>query len=95
MNRWYDKHRKLGKLLDSFKTIKKYRREKLCEGIIDLMKEHDGEIIDNMATEFPLELPHRRWYDKDPYLWLIVNGLRLADKKLITKVTRYLETHIE
>jgi hypothetical protein len=94
MKRWYDKHRKLGKLLDNFKGMRKYKRDKLATGIIGIIKEHDGMLIDDKVMEFPLDLPQRRWYDKDPYLWLIFNGLSQADKKLLKNVTAYLEKQI-
>lgn len=94
MKRWYDKDKKLAQLLESFKTMKKKIRDELCTGIIDLIKEHKGSLIDDFAMEFPLELYQRRWYDKDPYLWLVFNGLSQADNELLKKVTAYLEGFI-
>ena len=94
MKRWYDKHKKLAKLLEGFKGMRKYKRDKLSTGIIDLVKEHDDTLIDNFVMGFPLELYQRRWYDKDPYLWLIFNGLGNADKELLKKVVAYLGKHM-
>jgi hypothetical protein len=34
-----------------------------------------------------------RWYDKDPYLWLLFNGLRFADTEVMKKVTLYQESN--
>lgn len=95
MNRWYDKDRKLSCLLDSFKIMKEESRDKLCTGIIDLIKKFQASIVDDSVMEFPLEFPNRRWYDKDPYLWLIFNGLSRANNVLIRKVTDYLEKNVE
>lgn len=33
--------------------------------------------------EFPLEILRRRWYDKDPYVWLLFNGLRYAEIRVL------------
>lgn len=91
MNRWYDKYKKLAAHLDSFKTMKKNQRDKLVSGILEIVQMYDNSLIDNSVMDFPLELPRRRWYDKDPYLWLIFNGLKNADEILLKKITDYLE----
>ena len=94
MNRWYDKDRKLSCLLDSFKTMEEKTRDKLCTGIIALVKKYQASIMDDGVIEFPLEFPNRRWYDKDPYLWLIFNGLSQANNRMIKIVTDYLEKNV-
>ncbi len=94
MKRWYDKHKKLSKLLESLKPMRAYKRDKLCTAIIDIIKDHDGSLIGEEVMGFPLDLPQRRWYDKDPSLWLVFNSLSLADKKLLRKVTSFLEEHV-
>ena len=95
MNRWYDRDRKLSCLLDSFKTMGEESRDRLCSGIIGLIHKFQAPLIDEDAMKFPLEFPSRRWYDKDPYLWLIFNGLRRANNTLIKKVTDYLDKNVE
>ncbi len=94
MKRWYDKHKKLAALLEGLKGMRKYKRDKISTEIIDLIKTHDDTLIDNFVMEFPLEIYQRRWYDKDPYLWLIFNGLSKADKVLLKKVTACLKNHM-
>ncbi len=94
MKRWYDKHKKLSKLLEGLKPMRANKRDTLCTAIIEIIKEYDDSLIDNEAMEFPLDLPQRRWYDKDPCLWLIFNSLSLADNKLLRKVTTFLAEHI-
>jgi hypothetical protein len=43
--------------------------------------------------DFPLDINRRRWYDKDPYLWLIMNGLKYASDELLASVTKYLSVN--
>lgn len=69
-------------------------RDKLCTGIISLIKKYQASIMDDDVMAFPLEFPNRRWYDKDPYLWLIFNGLSQANNRLIKTVTDYLEKNV-
>lgn len=94
MNRWYDKDKTLSKLLNCLKPMKKKPRDRLCTGIIDLIKENQGLLIDDYVMEFPLEIQQRRWYDKDPYLWLIFNGLSQANEDLLKKVKSYLKDNL-
>ena len=94
MNRWYDKDKTLRTLLDSLKTTKKKPRDEICTGIIEIIKDNQSNLIDEMVMEFPLELHQRRWYDKDPYLWLIFNGLSKASDDLLGKVKKYLKTKV-
>ncbi|MGD9201825.1 MAG: hypothetical protein PVI26_09695 [Chitinispirillia bacterium] len=95
MNRWYDKDKTLRALLDSLKPMKKKQRDEICTAIIELIKENQSELIDEMVMEFPLELHQRRWYDKDPYLWLIFNGLSKASDELLEKVKKYLKKKVK
>lgn len=90
MKRWYDKDKELSKLLDSLRTMKKKQRSEICTGIIDLIKSNQGSLIDDMVMTFPLEIHQRRWYDRDPYLWLIFNGLREANNDLLEKVKTFI-----
>ncbi|MBN1981319.1 MAG: hypothetical protein JW795_07310 [Chitinivibrionales bacterium] len=93
--RWYDKDKKLSKYLEYFKTMKKDFRDELVGGIMDIIKENQSSLIDDHVLEFPLNLNQRRWYDKDPYLWLIFNGLSKAENSLLEKVKEYLEQKLK
>lgn len=90
MKRWYDSHR-VGKQLDLFKCMSKKKRDPIVLSIMQIIKKHGSSFIDDAVIEFPLEPLHRRWYDDDPYLWLMFNGLQKADEKLLNEVATYLE----
>ena len=92
MNRWYDKHAKLGKRLDTFKEMDQKIRDHLLKGVMDMVKNYDPSLLSyEKAFDFPLTFNRRRWYDKDPYLWLMFNTLKMADDTLLRSVEDYLE----
>ncbi|MFC1586519.1 hypothetical protein ACFL5V_13310 [Fibrobacterota bacterium] len=91
MKRWYDKYGELAKNLDSFKEMEPKQKDPLIKGIMELIKEHQPELLAaEKAFEFPLEIKRRRWYDKDPYLWLMINTLQGASRELLKLVSDYL-----
>ena len=92
--RWYDKDKRLSELLDMFKTMSKKKRDNLVNGLMDIIRENQISLIEDHVMEFPLNIFQRRWYDKDPYLWLIFNGLSKADDELLEKVKIYLEQSV-
>lgn len=91
MNRWYDKYEKLGDQIDRLKFTKRSHRDQLVQGVMKIIKKDTPSLLDRFVMDFPLDILRRRWYDKDPYLWLIINGLKYADKDLLDKVTEFLE----
>lgn len=90
MKRWYDSHR-VGKQLDLLKGMAKKKRDPIILSILAIVKKYGSSFIDNAVVEFPLEPNQRRWYDADPYLWIIFNGLQRADIKLLDEIAIYLE----
>lgn len=89
--RWYDKHKKLAGLLERFKGMPQEQRNGLVSGVMEIIKPMDPKLVDKHVMEFPLETQRRRWYDMDPYLWLLFNGLRYANAEILKKTTAYLE----
>jgi hypothetical protein len=95
MKRWYDKHPKLARQIEAFKTMQPHLRDKLIADVMGLVKANNPGLLEDFILDFPLDLFRRRWYDKDPYLWLLVNGLKYADPPLLKKVMMYLNEHTE
>jgi len=83
--RWYDENPELRKLLEKLKKLEKYERDVIFEDIKKLDDDFDSKLIDRHVMEFPMNL-RRRWYDRDPYSWLVINGLKYADDVLLAKV---------
>ena len=88
--RWYDVHPKLGTSLDKLKDMKPPRRKTVITGILAILRQMCPGLMEQCVMDFPLNILKRRWYDKDPYLWLTFNGLRSAEKNVLKKVTEYL-----
>lgn len=90
MKRWYDVHH-IGKFLDLFRDMPKRERDPIVSGILSILKNDGNHLIDSFVMDFPLEESRRRWYDNDPGLWMIFNGLEKADKAILDEVAVYIE----
>jgi hypothetical protein len=72
------------------------KRDRIVRSVLELVNTRNPELVSPYAAiDFPLELFRRRWYDNDPYLWLVINGLQNADLELIEKVTVLLKKELE
>ncbi len=83
--RWYDKTPELSGYIDYLRDVEPDRRDKIIGDLKGLIS--DG-LIDDNVLEFPLTTK-RRWYDSDPYAWLVINALKYADDELINRVIGY------
>lgn len=96
MNRWYDKRPNLGKRLDAFKVMEPQKYTPIITDIIELIEQYDPSLLSfEKALDFRFDSNRRRWYDNDPYLWLIFNTLETADETLLQIVEDHLGQEIE
>lgn len=91
MSRWYDVHKKLCKNIDKLKFTEKSLRDFMLSKVMKMIRLHDPHLLDKFVARFPLDIQRRRWYDRDPYLWLIINGLEYGNKKLLDEVADLLD----
>jgi hypothetical protein len=91
--RWYDKHDGLADALETLREAKKRDRDNLLDKMKELITKEDPHLIDKCCEKFPLNPFKRRWYDRDPYLWLVINSLRYTDDETIKKVVTSLAEH--
>ena len=92
MTRWYDKHTTLSEKLNAFKEMEETLRDRLIKGMINLVTDYDPKLLSHeKAFDFPLAVNRQRWYDEDPYLWMLFNTLKMADATLLQSITNYLE----
>ena len=56
----------------------------------DIIIDYDYELFNRHVLEFSMT-HNRRWYDKDPFSWLTINGLKYANKELLNKIITYLK----
>jgi hypothetical protein len=89
-SRWYDVYPDFSEFLERLKDIPKKDRDKIILGMKDIILDFDSELFDRHVLEYPVNLK-RRWYDRDPYSWLVVNALKYAEKELIQNTTIYLK----
>ena len=92
--RWYDRHPELKNLLNLLKDSQLSEQERIIGGMKEIIMEYDPELMDRWVLEFPLTTK-RRWYDKDPYSWLVINSLKYADSRLVSGVVFYLKGELE
>jgi hypothetical protein len=95
-NRWYDEHKDLANFLELFKDMKDDVRDKHISAVISLIKQLDPDALSfDKAFNFPLDIKRRRWYDSDPYLWLVINTLELVNQAVLDAVIDYLKNNIK
>ncbi|MCW8995409.1 MAG: hypothetical protein OQK77_06315 [Psychromonas sp.] len=95
-NRWYDEHPALSIKLDAFKEMDPQLSDHLIKRIMSLVTDYDPNLLScEIAFEFPLTFNRLRWYDQDPYLWLMFNTLKMADESLLKSVEMLLEKEMK
>jgi hypothetical protein len=88
--RWYDNIPELREHIEKLRDMDQEKRNSIFEGIKRLDRDFDTKLIDQHVMDFPMNYK-RRWYDRDPYAWLIINALKYADRKLLQNVVDYLK----
>ncbi|MBN1758786.1 MAG: hypothetical protein JW863_10730, partial [Chitinispirillaceae bacterium] len=94
-NRWYDKHESLANHLESLKKMPKRQLNEMLKDLITLARLLRPSLFEEHLLEYPLDLKKRRWYDDDPYLWLLINGLRFAEDDIILKVVAFFDKQVQ
>ena len=94
MTRWYDKYEELRRGLEVLKSMDRKERVPIVKDVLSMIKENDQGIIEATVMDYPLDSHRRRWYDRDPYLWLMVNSLKCSDPDLVKKVGMCLEERL-
>lgn len=84
--RWYDQHPKLSAALEKLKPLKGKALDNMMIDLKNIICKHDPDLIDKYCSKFPMSPYKRRWYDRDPYLWLVVNALRYADQSILDEI---------
>jgi hypothetical protein len=92
--RWYDRNPELASLLERLKETDPREQERMVSEIKEIIMEYDSELMDRWVLEFPLTTK-RRWYDQNPYSWLVINSLKYADTRLLFGVIAYLRDKLK
>ena len=89
-NRWYDHHDHLAEAFELLRETHGSKRERYVNKCLELITKQAPDAIEKHHLEFPLEGDRRRWYDVDPYLWIMVNSLEFASHEVRTSVAHIL-----
>lgn len=73
--RWYDEHPKLSRALEALQFAPATARRQAVGEALYLLQQLTGDLLERTVQSFPYTHHRRRWYDRDPELWLLVNGL--------------------
>jgi hypothetical protein len=92
--RWYDRDMKLAKQLDVLMKVHPKDEYRVLSGLLDLVRGSNPEILNRFIIPSDIDTWNRRWYDKDPIYWLVLNGLKYADDTLLKTVADYLEKEL-
>jgi len=92
--RWYDKNKKLASLLGILRTLDPSDQERVVAEMKEIIMGYDQELMDRWVLEFPLTTK-RRWYDRNPYSWLVINSLKYADSRLLGGIILFLKDELE
>lgn len=96
MSRWYDKYAALNMRLEAFKEMDQKLKDRLVKGMMALVNNYDPNLLSyEKAFDFPLTVNRQRWYDQDPYLWLLFNTLKMADATLLRQIEDYLAQEMQ
>lgn len=90
--RWYDKT-KLGKYIHKMQDLPKQKLDTILVDLKNLITQYDSDLISEHIIEFKLN--GMRWYDKDPYSWMIINSLKHADSILLDKIIYFFQSHFD
>ncbi len=94
MTRWYDKYEELTRSLEVLKGMDRKERGPVIKDVLAIIESDDPDIIENTVMDYPLDAQRRRWYDRDPYLWLMVNSLKCSEPDLVRRVAIHLEERL-
>ncbi|MBN2322552.1 MAG: hypothetical protein JXQ30_02360 [Spirochaetes bacterium] len=92
--RWYDKNKTLANLLGVLKSQDPADKERIVSEMKEIIMEYDQGLMDRWVLEFPLTTK-RRWYDQNPYSWLVINSLKYADSRLLGGIILFLKNELE
>ena len=93
--RWYDKYPILAEHFENLKAMEPRKRVKIAMGIIRIINERAPDVLARPFFKSPPKQFQKRWYDKEPLLWLAMNAPKYLDDGNLRQVMNYLVEEIE
>jgi len=91
--RWYDRIRYFSEIINDIERLSVEDRDQLLMEIQKLIASYDSDLVDRHVNQFSFN-ERRRWYDRDPYAWLILNSLKFADDVLLMRVAKFIHQQL-
>lgn len=91
MARWYDLYPGFAESLEALKNLESSKRERIAKRVLRIVYGKDRDVIDDYVLSFSSSVGKKRWYDSNPFLWLIVNGLKGANPEVLSNTARLLK----
>lgn len=92
--RWYDKNKMLARQIDRLANVHPEKKYSVIDDLMSLVAKSQPDILHRFTIPTDIERWHRRWYDKDPVYWLVINSLKYADDELLEKAAKFLENQL-
>ena len=91
MARWYDDDKSFAEDIDKLRDSVPNIRDAWVKDLLEIINKSDpGQMNTDKLLDFPLTMFRRRWYDNDPYLWIMMNSLQNSNDKTVLAVKEYL-----
>ncbi len=84
--RWHDKDPVLRIALQKLAELPERQQEVLMMDVQRIIIKYDDGLIERNVSKFAIR---RRWYDENPYTWLVINSLKYASPELRGKVSEF------
>ena len=82
-NRWYDRDPTLADAIEGLKDLDARSLDRVMAEVERVIVARDETLLERYVDRFEVR---RRWYDRNPYTWLIVNSLQFAPKDVVDEV---------
>ncbi|MCG8572832.1 MAG: hypothetical protein MJB14_22090 [Spirochaetes bacterium] len=93
-NRWYDAYPNFAYHLEKCKYLIESDLEKVMDQIKSIIMDYNADLLEKHVKDFPLDSKKRRWYDKNPYSWMVVNSIKFVDEVTIENITEFIDEHV-
>ena len=89
--RWHDKDPVLSALLEKIQRLDEREQDQMMIEVKYIINKYDHTLIGKHIEEYK---SRRRWYDKNPYTWLVINALKYSPPQLLDEVKSFLQSRL-
>ena len=89
--RWHDRDPLMRLSMAELKIHPVEIQDKMMVEIKTILDRHDPMIIERHVGRFTMK---RRWYDHNPFTWMVINSLKFAPRKVREEAAEVLALHL-